>query len=51
MNAVNIGVIIGVIPGRRIAASPEPMNTGLWKMASGFRPAGGPGMTKYGFGA
>ena len=25
-----------VIPGRRAAASPEPMNTGLWNMGSGF---------------
>jgi hypothetical protein len=25
-----------VIPGRRAAASPESMNTGLWKMDSGL---------------
>jgi hypothetical protein len=25
-----------VIPGRRAAANPEPMNTGLWNMGSGF---------------
>src|SRR5205814_5932667 len=27
-----------VIPGRRVAASPESMNTGLWKMDSGLAP-------------
>jgi len=27
-----------VIPGRGEAASPEFMNTGLWKMDSGFGP-------------
>ncbi len=25
-----------VIPGRRAAASPEPINTGLWNMGSGL---------------
>jgi hypothetical protein len=25
-----------VIPGRRAAASPEPMNTGLWNIGSGL---------------
>ncbi len=35
-----------VIPGRRAAASPEPMNTGLWNMDSGFGLAGRPGMTE-----
>jgi hypothetical protein len=34
-----------VIPGRRAAASPESMNTGLWNMDSGSGPAGRPGMT------
>jgi len=34
-----------VIPGRRAAASPESMNTSLWKMDSGPRPSGDPGMT------
>ncbi len=27
---------IPVIPGRREAASPEPINTGLWNMGSGL---------------
>jgi hypothetical protein len=38
-----------VIPGRREAASPESMNTGLWNMDSGlagWRPR--PGMTPEG---
>jgi len=34
-----------VIPGRRAAASPESMNTGLWKMDSGPAPMARPGMT------
>jgi hypothetical protein len=34
-----------VIPGRRTAASPESMNTGLWNMDSGLGPLGRPGMT------
>ena len=29
-----------VIPGRRAAASPEAMNTGLWNMASGLAACG-----------
>ena len=37
-----------VIPGRRTAASPESMNTGLWNMDSGLCPLGSPGMTIYG---
>jgi protein ImuB len=35
-----------VIPGRRAAASPEPKNTGLWDMGSGFSASPSPGMTK-----
>jgi protein ImuB len=34
-----------VIPGRRAAASPESMNTSLWKMDSGPAPMARPGMT------
>ena len=34
-----------VIPERRPAANPEPMNTGRWKMGSGFLAAPTPGMT------
>ena len=34
-----------VIPGRRAAASPESMNTRLWKMDSGPAPMARPGMT------
>src|SRR6266478_1144678 len=34
-----------VIPGRRAAASPEPINTGLWNMGSGPAAARHPGMT------
>jgi protein ImuB len=35
-----------VVPGRgRKPASPEPMNTGLWNMDSGFAAARRPGMT------
>jgi len=34
-----------VIPGRRAAANPESLNTGLWKMDSGLRASGSPGMT------
>ena len=40
MNAPSV-----VIPGRGKAASPEPMNTGLWNIGSGLAPAGRPGMT------
>jgi protein ImuB len=36
---------LSVIPGHRAAASPEPMNTGLWKMDSGLAPPARPGMT------
>jgi len=36
-----------VIPGRRSAANPESMNTGLWNMGSGLGPAGRPGMTTF----
>ena len=31
-----------VIPGRRGAANPESMNTGLWNMDSGFGPQAAP---------
>src|SRR5882762_6383485 len=34
-----------VIPGRRTAASPETINTGLWNMGSGPAAARHPGMT------
>jgi hypothetical protein len=34
-----------VVPGLGEAESPEPMNTGLWNMDSGFDPSGRPGMT------
>src|SRR6478672_4403467 len=34
-----------VIPGRRPAASPESMNTGLWNMDSRLGLSGRPGMT------
>jgi hypothetical protein len=36
---------MAVIPGRRTAASPESMNTGLWNMDSGLGLLGLPGMT------
>jgi len=36
---------VGVIPERRAAANPEPMNTGVWNMGFGFGPSGRPGMT------
>ena len=42
-----------VIPGRRGAASPESMNTGLWNMDSGLAAMRRPGMTmpaRYEFG-
>ena len=47
--------LFSVIPGRRAAANPEPMNTDGAKramtvfMGSGFSPAGCPGMTEWGF--
>src|SRR5207248_2506479 len=34
-----------VIPGRRVAASPESMNTSLWKMDSGLAPSARSGIT------
>ena len=37
-----------VIPGSPERRGPEPMNTGLWNMGSGFRPAVGSGMTRKG---
>src|SRR5947208_1899002 len=36
-----------VIPGRRAAASPEPIDTGLWNLGSGPAAARHPGMTGY----
>src|SRR5205085_1096794 len=36
-----------VIPGRRAAASPEPINTGHWNMGSGLAATRHPGMTRY----
>jgi hypothetical protein len=34
-----------VVPGLGEAESPEPMDTGLWNMGSGFAAARRPGMT------
>ena len=38
--ALRRNVKIAVIPGRRAAVNPEPRNTGLWDMGSGFAASG-----------
>jgi hypothetical protein len=43
--AGGVNALVVVIPGRGEAASPEPKNTGLWNIDSGFAPLGRPGMT------